>query len=447
MRSGRPDDAAGEGTAAAGWNRAYAIVLLLVVVFILYGSLFPFEYNERYYPGGPVIYLLHTWSDWDGRGDLLSNILLYLPFGFFATGALPSRIPGPVRALLATIAGTALSCGVEITQFHDAGRVTTMGDVYANAIGAALGAVAAAVIGASMRWPFMRELGAHPTASLLLVMFFGYRLYPYVPMIDLHKYWHAVRPMLQAPSLPPGDLTRYTITWLFIAVIVHSLYGFRRFLLLFPLLCGAEFLGRIIIIDKSLTLADVAGAGTAYLLWALLLRWIPGRFGIVALMFAGMVTVQRLQPFAFSAVPRGFGWVPFVSFMRGSMNVAMQSFCEKFYEYGGLIWLLGRAGVILPVGTLLTATLLLVTSIAECWLPGRSAEVTDAVMALAIGGAFALLRGAARGRGVVEGPQEAAAREHARLTEAVLAQHGAVPAAPHRRGRKHAPYVPPRLRG
>ncbi len=434
-------------TTVAGSPRAYAVVLLLVTTFIFYGALFPFEYYQRTYPGGPLGYLLSTWQDWDRGGDLLSNILLYIPFGFFGVGALPSRIPSAPRVAIAIVAGTVLSCCMELSQFHDVGRVSTLGDVYADAIGTVIGAVAAALVGASMRWPFMRELAPHPTACILLVMFFGYRLYPYVPTTDLHKFWHAVRPMLLAPSLPPYELTRFAITWLFIAVIVHSLYGYRRFLLLFPLVCGFEFLGRILIVNIALKLTDVAGAGIAYILWALLLRWTPGRFAIVALAFAGMIAAQRLEPFQFTAAPHDFGWVPFVSIMHGSINVAMQAFCEKFYEYGGLIWLLGRAGVRLPIGTALTMTLLFATSYVERWLPGRSAEITDALMALTIGVAFAVLRHAARARAGVSGPSAAAAEDHAHPAAGMLVEHGAASAAPQRQGQKYLPYVPPHLRG
>ena len=73
------------------------------------------------------------------------------------------------------------------------------------------------------------------------------------------------------------------------------------------------------------------------------------------------------------------------------MDCSAAAFCQKFYEYGGLIWLLNRAGVRLPVSTLFTATFLFATSFAECWLPGRSAEITDGLMALIIGGVFAVL--------------------------------------------------------
>jgi len=39
----------------------------------------------------------------------------------------------------------------------------------------------------------------------------------------------------------------------------------------------------------------------------------------------------RLAPFDFAPTGRPLGWVPFHSMMHGSIGVAMQAFCEKFY--------------------------------------------------------------------------------------------------------------------
>ena len=158
-----------------------------------------------------------------------------------------------------------------------------------------------------------------------------------------------------------------------------------------PLLIVAEFVGRILIIDATLKPADVLGAGLAFAIWLLSRRAGQGRFVIVTLAFAGMIVVARLEPFAFSATPHAFGWVPFASFMRGSIDVAIQAFCEKFFQYAGLIWLLRHLGLRIGRATALTAALLFATSWAETCVPGRSAEVTDAAMALMIGGVFALL--------------------------------------------------------
>jgi hypothetical protein len=136
-----------------------AIVLLLVTTVILFGSLFPFEYYEGSFPGGPLAYLLSTWREWDHGGDLLANILLYLPFGFLTVWALPRRLSAAVRALIATLAGTALAGGMETAQFFDVGRVTSLGDVYANGIGAGIGAVAAA-----LWWPLAGKFAGDRSA-------------------------------------------------------------------------------------------------------------------------------------------------------------------------------------------------------------------------------------------------------------------------------------------
>ena len=65
------------------------------------------------------------------------------------------------------------------------------------------------------------------------------------------------------------------------------------------------------------------------------------------------------------------------------------------------------------VETVVPTALLLITSVAECWLPGRSAEVTDAIMALALGVAFAMLPETERqSAATAPSPQEIAS-EHA----------------------------------
>jgi VanZ family protein len=61
------------------------------------------------------------------------------------------------------------------------------------------------------------------------------------------------------------------------------------------------------------------------------------------------------------------------------------SFLEKAFLYGALIWLLDKSGLRTGVSTILLAIMLFAASWAETYLPGRSAEITDALMALLIG--------------------------------------------------------------
>jgi VanZ family protein len=370
----------------AGSRRAYTIVVLLVVAFILYGSLYPFQFHPRPSAQGPLAYLLSTRHHWDHSVDLLSNILLYIPFGFFGV-----CVFGRWGALPVTIAAAALATGVELAQFFDQGRVTSMGDVYADTIGGGIGAAIAVVVGAGVQWPFLRELRADPAAALVLLMWFAYRIYPYVPVTAVHKYSRALAPFVFGPATIPLDVARFAIAWAGIGAILDALYGARRALFLLPLAMAGEFLGRILIVDATLKPADVIGAALAFAAWILLRRVGQTRFVIIALAFIGMIIVARLEPFDFSMPPHAFGWIPFASFMRGSIGVAMQAFCEKFFQYGGLIWLLCQLGLRTGSATVVTVLLLFTTSWAETYVPGRSAEITDAAMALVIGCAFALL--------------------------------------------------------
>jgi hypothetical protein len=112
---------------------------------------------------------------------------------------------------------------------------------------------------------------------------------------------------------------------------------------------------------------------------------------VAIVMFSAIVVAQRLEPFQFTAQSMPFGWIPFLSFMQGSIEIDVLAFLEKFFLYGGWIWLLMEAGVRRRAAAGLVAGILFATSVAEMYLPDRSAEVTDAVMALAIAGVFALM--------------------------------------------------------
>jgi hypothetical protein len=64
-----------------------------------------------------------------------------------------------------------------------------------------------------------------------------------------------------------------------------------------------------------------------------------------------------------------------------------------------LIWICSGAGLRLGVSTGAVAALLFATSLAELHLPGRSAEITDAAMAIFIGAAFMAMTASARASG------------------------------------------------
>ena len=365
-------------------NKQLTMAMAAIVIMIAYGSLFPFDFHTDVSGIGPLSALFASWNKTPGRGDFISNILLYLPLGF--VGATASGRQASLRRLaLCVSAGVVLSVTVELLQYYDGGRDTEATDFYANTLGTLLGAAGGWVFGREFRWPFLREISANRVPALLLGAWVGYRLYPYVPTINLHKYWDALKPVVLYPHLTPLGLVRQTAVWLCICALAEKIAGPRsgRFYWLFA---GFTVLAGILMISTRISVSQIAGIALAFAVWRSL-RGIPRAqaAGAAALLLGAYVIAYRLEPFQFMPEGERFSWMPFLSLMRGSIDTDVQAFFEKFFLYGGLIWLLVQAGMGTRTASFLVAAGLLATSGVEMFLPDRSAEVTDALLALASG--------------------------------------------------------------
>ncbi len=96
---------------------------------------------KRFTPYKPTILettnLKNLWAD---KRDILSNILLFLPLGFFLAGYLNFRGYNPHSAILLAIGlGFALSLGVELLQSFLPTRESDLADVISNTLGAGVG--------------------------------------------------------------------------------------------------------------------------------------------------------------------------------------------------------------------------------------------------------------------------------------------------------------------
>lgn len=371
------------------------LAMLLIVAVIVHGSLYPYNFDLHHGGIGPIGTLIASWAaPPTSYGDLVANILLYTPLGFF--GLLTIRGGPALRLFAVTIGGLLLSFCVEAAQYYDADRVCSMSDIYLNTSGAFFGGACALLF--TRAWRFPQRIAIIPRAIpiLLILAMLGYRLFPYVPTIDLHKYWHSVRPLLASSSLPTPEIFRYFLIWLIASYLLGAIVGYRKSRLVAPLFVGFVFAGRILIETLALSLPETAGAVLAIAVWL-----IAGSHRqamallITALLFSAIVAL-RLEPFHFQHTAHAFGWLPFRAFIGGSLRIDTIAFLEKFFYYGSLIWFLTELGLRLRFATVFVALLLLVTSLAEMYLPGRSAEVTDAVMALMIGFVMAPMRIRAR---------------------------------------------------
>ena len=123
---------------------ATAFLFTYWLIIILYNTVFPRSIGELIvHPD--FFHQLKEYFFYDGDVELLRtlwmNVLLFVPGGLLLEALWPQRVPRWVRIPLTVIFLTALSVGIEATQYRYALGVVEADDVLCNGLGAFLGAL------------------------------------------------------------------------------------------------------------------------------------------------------------------------------------------------------------------------------------------------------------------------------------------------------------------
>jgi glycopeptide antibiotics resistance protein len=324
-----------------------------------------------------------------GLSDFIANLLLYVPLGFFGVLSLRS----PLRLVLIAAFALALSTAVEIAQFFDVGRFTNMSDVYLNTSGAICGGLAGPLFEVRIRHRAQRISAMNPVPIALLLVLLVYQLYPYVPTIDAHQYWHSVRSALH-PHLAFWLVFDYFAEWLTICYLVAA--ALRATFFVTALFAAFMFAAKIVIAGLALNASELVGAGCALLLWGGFPERLRSSAPLVFVLLGIMIFSVRLQPLDFHRPASSFGWVPFSGLVNGAAPNVLAA-CEKVFLYGSLIWIGARTGMRLWLSIALVILLLIVVDSLQSPLFLRSGEILDVLTVLLLGGAVAAIDRVAAG--------------------------------------------------
>ena len=378
---------------------------LATVLLILYGSLFPFRFSSL---RNADLWTLITGLGFarTSRGDVVANLLLYAPLGLCLMLAWPARWTRFKGFLWAVVVGTLLSLFVELVQVHASSRVSSLTDLVLNAAGTAIGALAAILylaMGSTIRIPGAAAGRPDPVPVGLIALWLAFRLAPFVPTIDWQKYKEALKPLLLEPDLAWFDVLRYMVGWLVVGYAVRQVWRREYAVYALVALAGLVLAGRVVVVGKTLTASEVTALVACVPLAALLVV-LPDRRRalLLSVMLAVVILISGLKPFALASQPHNFSWVPFMNSLNDNLEVNYSVLLEKCFWYFALIWLLARRGTSVLVSALLVASLLAALEFVQIWIPGRSAEITDPLLAL-VGGVLLAILGA-------HGPQTARIR-------------------------------------
>lgn len=356
-------------------------LLLIVIAFIVYGSLYPFQFDFDRTDLSPFLILLHSWPakiDKFAWRDAGVNLLLYFPLGLTAFLVMARRLPRTVAALGTLLLGLTLSASIEMLQVFDGSRTTSLMDVTCNFLGTAAGVVAALIFQPQLARLTGRRKSRRGAAGALLLActWAGYQLYPFVPLFSRGRLREHLARFTAAP-FSWVEACAAAAEWFAFALLMRSLAS--RFKAPWLALAMLALPLRLLIVERRLTPAELLGAGIAFVLWSYPEE--QPKLVAGACLLALAIALRELDPFRFTHPAQSFSWIPFAATFAAEQQNAVVTLLRKAFEYGALIWILRATGYRYLSAGIAVSTALLLLELAQRYLPNRQPEVTDACVA------------------------------------------------------------------
>lgn len=382
-------------------SSASPILAAAYALLIVYGSLYPF--GDWLPAEGMLAFLTAPWPRYIIRSDIIANILIYLPMGLLAARALRYRLRPGTAAVAATALCLLLSLVMESLQTLLPGRVSSLLDLLLNGLGGLGGALLAGLTVnppgplrslAALRREWFLPGRAMDLGLVALGLWALAQLTPLLLSLDTDHLRKGLLP-LWTPGFP------LPFSWTQLAAYACAITGLGLF---GTILTRAEknlavpFIGfvsvvllvKILVMGRYLALETALGAAMGMVLTVILrlaprpFRFVTGGLALLAgfalaeLEPATGVIFKPLQP---------FNWIPFQGQMH---NLA------GFSEILALFWpflALGCLGAFATrpnrrrrmafIGGLLVLAFMFLLEWQQQTLPGRNADITDVLLALA----------------------------------------------------------------
>ena len=365
-----------------------------VIALILYGSLYPFNLKSDAPSGlfGALSQL--SWAR-AGRGDRISNVLLYLPLGFCLYLWLSERLRRGPAVTIATVLGTLLSLAIEVAQVYVSKRVPSLADLTLNSGGTLLGAIGGmgwTALSHLMHMPSRSEKQTRdPGAALLIGLWLAWRFAPFVPQLDLGKLKAALRPLFD-PTFDFVTVLIFLTCWLVVNQAVAAIVSRPRRLETLLLLMAAVLIGRLIVASQTFVPAELLALLLLLPMVVLMHRLRPRpRRAALVLAVVALLIIEELAPFDFSPHAAQFDFWPFLALVDSGWDLAVVDWVQvfgKLFLYGALLWVVREWGASTEFAFGVMLTIATVIELLQIWLPGEHASITDPLLALTIGLVF-----------------------------------------------------------
>jgi VanZ family protein len=362
-------------------------LLLLCALLVVYGSLYPFHFVAPRSLAAAWDDFILDWHLWTSTGDVVGNIVLFVPFGALWTAAFPRSTATLARLLAATAACTLFALVVQVAQIWFPPRDAAIADAFWNLAGSLLGIVAGRLLlrAGVAQHGAVRSASARVAAGLVL-LWLVCQWAPFIPTIDWQGLKDSLKPLLLAPEIRPLHMLHVAARVLAIGCLVAALVATpRRRPWTLAALLAVALLGKLFFVGQSLDATTVTGFGAGLVAWCVLAAWPRAALRwSLSLLLVGY-SVDAMLPFVLRDAPQPFHWLPFTAMLEGSMAINTASLLEGLFTAGAVLWLVHSLGGGVRTSSIALALWVLLLEYGQRWIEGRTADITPALLVLVAG--------------------------------------------------------------
>jgi VanZ family protein len=370
---------------------------------LVYGTLFPLSHWQA--PAtSPFHLMMQKGLANASRSDILTNLLIYLPLGALLMHSLPARLHPAGKILMVTLSSALLSLVLEYFQAYLPGRVPSAGDWLLNTCGGCAGALLSLTLLANTapgaRLNRIRDRYFYPgpltNLGLLTLGFWALsQLSPMVPSLDLGNLRQGLKPLWftlqRSSSFEWIRLAEYSLGIAALGLISSTLWRVRYFALVhFSGFACLVLLLKIPVVGRQISLESILGLIAGLGVTALLQRS-PYRLKLplaVIALCGAVIAAGVYAPNAANTVAMhlyAFNWVPFRSHLTndiiGIIDILGSVWPFLALSYIALLATRTHRLLVALSGAFAIFFMLFALEWYQRLIPGRSADITDAIIA------------------------------------------------------------------
>jgi len=376
------------------------LVTLVYTLLLVYGTLFPLT-DWDWSRGDITAFITSAFPKNASYGDVVTNLLVYIPFGLFIASILLRRFPLYSTLLGVTVIGSTLSFSLESLQLFLPNRVPSLMDLALNTAGTFIGVILAAT--ATGRTAIGRRLldvrrdlfhnDSLTNLGLAVLAFWALaQLTPLVPSLDIGNLRQGVSPIWKVLQAPSSFNSQQAATYMLeiAAMGLLSVMLIKRQLhaaLPFIIFISAVLILKIPIVGRQLSLEALTGLAVGVVLFIAARNWNFRARAIIAgtALLLGYILSQLDSEGDPTAPLRTINWIPFQGQMSNVMGLA--DILIEAWPFFAITYLAAvtrnKKGLYVPIiGGFLVFALAFSLEWTQQTIPGRYPDITDAVLAL-----------------------------------------------------------------